>query len=148
MGAIPSEVAIWEQQLRNHGYRITAQRELILLAIRDLSHPTQDSILSWAKAAAPDLNRTTVYRALGLLETVGLVEHSHLGSGAPVYHLAASESHIHLSCQKCGQVTSIPRPTAAEFEAMLTREAGFQVDLSHTALIGLCENCRSADNEG
>ncbi|MCH9817116.1 MAG: transcriptional repressor [Actinomycetia bacterium] len=145
--SLPREVAAWEEQLRSHGFRITSQRELILLAIRDLSHPTQDTILSWVRRSAPGLNRTTVYRALALLESVGLVEHSHLGSGSPVYHLATSERHIHLSCRACGSVTSIDRGAAAGFEADLVRERGFAVDLSHTALTGLCAACLKADNE-
>ncbi len=45
--------------------------------------------------AAPDAS--TVYRTLELLERLGLVWHTHLGKGAPVYH-AAEHPHLHVVC--------------------------------------------------
>jgi Fur family ferric uptake transcriptional regulator len=136
------QVEAWERHLRSHGFRITAQRELILRSVQELPHPNQDSILDYVRNSAQDLNRTTVYRTLGVLEDVGLIQHSHVGSGAPVYHLTAQAAHIHLVCQSCGEVISVPGETATGFAELLYSQTGFQVDVSHTALWGLCEECR------
>lgn len=136
------QVEAWERHLRSRGYRITAQRELILRAVQETSHPNQDSILDYVRDSGHDLNRTTVYRTLGLLEDVGLIQHSHVGSGAPVYHLTADAAHIHLVCQSCSEVVSVSGDTADEFADLLESLSGFQVDVSHTALWGLCEACR------
>ena len=54
--------------------------------------------------AAPDAS--TVYRNLELLERLGLVWHTHLGKGAPVYH-AAEHPHLHVVCQSCGEIASV-----------------------------------------
>lgn len=133
----------WAGELREHGYRITAQRELILRAIHDLPHPNQESILEEVRAKAEDVNRTTVYRTLAMLEEIGLVEHAHIGSGAPVYHLAGHIDHIHLVCRKCQGVVSVPGEVASQFAVALEETSGFRVDVGHTALTGLCESCSS-----
>ena len=44
------------------------------------------------------MNVSTIYRTLELLEQLGLVTHTHLGHGAPRYHLAAEAEHVHLVC--------------------------------------------------
>ena len=136
------QVEAWERHLRSHGYRITAQREQILRAVAELPHPTQESILEHVNKDIPELNRSTVYRTLGVLEEVDLIQHSHVGTGAPVYHLSAQERHIHLVCQNCGDVVSVPHGLAAGFSESLLTECGFKVDVSHTALWGLCETCQ------
>lgn len=136
----------WAEELREHGYRITAQRELILRAIHDLPHPNQESILEEVQARAKEVNRTTVYRTLAMLEEVGLVEHAHIGTGAPVYHLSGHRDHIHLVCQNCQDVMSVPGDSASPFVSELEALCGFRVDISHTALSGLCESCRSGSD--
>jgi Fur family ferric uptake transcriptional regulator len=136
----------WARQLRAHGYRITAQRELILRAIHNLPHPNQESILEEVRTQAKDINRTTVYRTLVMLEEVGLVEHTHIGTDSPVYHLAGHRDHVHLVCKECQDVASVPGGIASAFAAELEELCGFRVDLSHTALTGLCETCRMASD--
>jgi Fur family ferric uptake transcriptional regulator len=136
------QVEAWERHLRGHGYRITGQRELILRAVQDLPHPNQESILQHVQTDSPDLNRTTVYRTLAVLEEIGLIKHSHVGSGAPVYHLTEQEVHIHLVCQGCGEVVSVSGDLANEFVGSIDSLCGFRVDMSHTGLSGLCSQCR------
>ena len=50
----------------------------------------------------PGVNASTVYRTLTLLEEVGVLQHSHLESGAE-YHRAEEAEHIHLVCASCGE---------------------------------------------
>ena len=53
---------------------------------------------------AAGVNISTVYRTLELLEELGLVTHTHLGHGAPTYHAATDEDHLHLVCRDCGEI--------------------------------------------
>ena len=50
----------------------------------------------------PGVNPSTVYRTITLLEEVGVLQHSHLESGAE-YHKAEEAQHVHLTCQRCGR---------------------------------------------
>ncbi len=53
---------------------------------------------------AKGVNISTIYRTLELLDTLGLVAHTHLNHGAPTYHLATEAAHVHLVCQNCGKI--------------------------------------------
>ena len=89
--------------------------------------------------AAPDAS--TVYRNLELLERLGLVWHTHLGKGAPVYH-SAGHRHLHVACATCGEVISVEPGILDSAAERLLDEIGFTVDVGHVALSGTCRACR------
>ena len=89
--------------------------------------------------AAPDAS--TVYRNLELLERLGLVWHTHLGKGAPVYH-AAEHPHLHVVCQSCGEISSAAPDLLDSAAERLAADLGFTVDVGHVALSGTCRACR------
>ncbi len=72
----------WKSDLRQRGYRLTPQRQLVLEAVDTLEHATPDDILVEVRKTASGVNISTVYRTLELLEELGLVSHAHLGHGA------------------------------------------------------------------
>ena len=90
--------------LRSRGLRATPQRRFVLDALERLGHATPDQVWEQVQPVAPSLSPSTVYRALELLEELGVVTHTHLGHGAPSYHLATHADHIHLVCRRCGDV--------------------------------------------
>ena len=75
--------------LREKGYRLTPQRELILAAVDELGHATPDEVLAHVQQQASTVNVSTVYRTLEVLEELGLVRHAHLTDRAPTYHSTA-----------------------------------------------------------
>lgn len=138
-------------QLRERGLRLTPQRQLVLDTVAELKHSTPEQIAEAIKTTAPGVNITTVYRALDLLEKLGLVRHTHLGHGAPTYHAAANADHVHTVCHQCGEVQSLPASVMSAVADRLREESGFQLDASHVALSGLCADCardnaRNPDN--
>jgi Fur family transcriptional regulator, ferric uptake regulator len=132
-------------RLRARGMRLTAQRQRVLAAVTVLEHATPEAIGSRLReeagrnGAAPDTS--TVYRNLELLEQLGLVWHTHLGKGAPVYH-AAEHPHLHVVCQSCGEIASAPPGLLDSAAERLGAELGFTVDVGHVALSGTCRACR------
>ena len=103
----------WKSDLRQRGYRLTPQRQLVLEAVDTLEHATPDDILIEVRKTASGVNISTVYRTLELLEELGLVSHAHLGHGAPTYHLADRHHHIHLVCRDCTNVIEADISVAA-----------------------------------
>ena len=79
----------WDEQLRARGYRVTPQRQLVLEAVARLDHATPEEIGAQVQQTARGVNISTIYRTLELLEQIGMVTHTHLGHGAPIYHLAS-----------------------------------------------------------
>ena len=94
----------WESALREHGYRVTPQRQLVLEAVEVLRHGTPEEILAEVQRHASGVNLSTIYRTLEVLESVGLVTHAHIGHGAPTYHAVDEHPHIHLVCDACGVI--------------------------------------------
>ncbi|WP_072487996.1 transcriptional repressor [Streptomyces atratus] len=131
----------WKTDLRQRGYRLTPQRQLVLEAVDTLEHATPDDILSEVRRTASGVNISTVYRTLELLEELGLVSHAHLGHGAPTYHLADRHHHIHLVCRDCTDVIEADVGVVAEFTAKLKSSFGFETDMKHFAIFGRCAGC-------
>jgi Fur family transcriptional regulator, ferric uptake regulator len=136
-------------QLRARGLRLTSQRQRVLAAVAALEHGTPEEIHARLRAeagpdgAAPDAS--TVYRTLELLERLGLVWHTHLGKGAPVYH-AAQHPHLHVVCQGCGQITSVGPELLDRAAERLAADLGFTLDVGHVALSGTCRACTEKED--
>jgi Fur family ferric uptake transcriptional regulator len=133
------------ERLRARGLRLTAQRRRVLDAVMALEHATPEAIGARLReeagpgGAAPDTS--TVYRTLELLDRLGLVWHTHLGKGAPVYH-AAEHPHLHIVCNSCGAIASAAPDLLDGAAERLAADLGFTVDVGHVALSGTCRACR------
>jgi Fur family ferric uptake transcriptional regulator len=92
---------------------------------------------------AKGVNISTIYRTLELLDSLGLVAHTHLNHGAPTYHLATEAAHVHLVCQDCGKIDQVPPETIAPLTNALDERHGFEVNVSHLTVFGRCQDCRS-----
>jgi Fur family ferric uptake transcriptional regulator len=126
--------------LHERGLRMTPQRQLVLDAVRCLQHATPEQVCHQVQRTTPTVNITTIYRALDLLEGLGLVRHTHLGHGAPMYS-AEEHEHLHLVCHRCGRVSEQPKDLLAPVADRVRAEAGFVLDASHLALSGTCREC-------
>lgn len=131
-----------QSQLRARGYRMTPQRQLVLGAVHKLKHATPEAICADVRRIASGVNITTVYRTLELLESLGLVIHTHLGHGAPTYHEAGGDEHVHLVCRQCGEVSEAPPSLVAGLVQELAKERRFAVDVGHFAIFGECADCQ------
>jgi len=135
----------WDKAIRARGYRVTPQRQLVLAAVTKLEHATPEEIWADVQQTASGVNISTIYRALELLEQLGLVTHTHLGHGAPRYHLAAEAEHVHLVCTECGRITQVPPEAVAPLVSALAEDYGFQTDVGHLTVFGRCASCQAGD---
>ena len=135
----------WDKELRARGYRVTPQRQLVLEAVTKLEHASPEEIWADVQQTASGVNISTIYRALELLEQLGLVTHTHLGHGAPRYHLAAEADHVHLVCSSCGRITQVPPDAVEALVSALDKSNGFQTDVGHLTVFGRCASCRAGD---
>src|SRR4051812_46965602 len=129
-------------ELRAQGYRLTPQRQLVLEAVTSLGHATPEEVADAVQKTARGVNISTVYRTLELLEQLGLVSHTHLGHGAPTYHSADDADHVHLVCRVCGLVAETTPEVVSQVVDRLAAEEGFQADVRHLAIFGICRSCR------
>ncbi|MHB1294461.1 MAG: Fur family transcriptional regulator [Anaerolineae bacterium] len=132
------------QMLRDQGHRLTPQREMVILALHEASdHMTAEEIYACVQAKNPYVDISTVYRTLELLRDMGIISQSQLGNQQNVYELAVRSPHHHLVCKRCKAVIDV---SSAEMEAVRTllRDlCGFQADLDHLVIEGLCADCQA-----
>lgn len=87
---------------------------------------------------------STVYRTLDVLEELGLVRHGHGADGREEYHVGPEAEHGHLYCSGCGGSWEIDAGQADGIVRAFRSARGFQVDLSHVTVVGLCDECQRA----
>jgi Fur family ferric uptake transcriptional regulator len=132
-----------EETVRASGKRLTVQRRLVLDAVqRARHHVTAEEIARRVRTRHPQIDPSTVYRNLEALEELGLVTHTHLDDRVTRWHRADTHPHGHLVCRVCGTETEI-RPAVLDAMARRLRdEHRFEADLAHSAIVGICRQCR------
>ena len=132
--------------LKQRGLRMTPQRQLILEAIAaSEGHMSAEGLYQQVAPRFPDVNISTVYRTLEVLEELGLLRHTHFHAGVARYHLATEREHQHLVCRRCGRETELDLDVLRPLGDALQRRYGFAADLTHTAIVGTCQTCQTAE---
>jgi Fur family ferric uptake transcriptional regulator len=128
--------------LRARGLRRTPQRTSILATLRHAEgHLTAAEV-----HAGLDVKTalSTVYRTLEGLCDAGIVAALE-GAHGTTFEWAGdghAASHHHLRCLRCGSVTEIELPRLARVEAEIRARTGFQAQIRHLGIAGLCIACR------
>ena len=129
--------------LRAAGQKVTPQRMLILGSVRHAGrHITASQILEEVRAAHPYVDASTVYRTLAAAKELKLVSETNLGSGDNLFEWVGHDHHHHLVCRSCGSMTSLEHHHLDALADALAAETGFQADLSHIAIFGVCSACQ------
>ena len=128
--------------LRRRHLRLTPQRRVVVGALAEFEgHVTAAQLVERCLEKDPGFVPSTVYRTLDVLEGLGLITHIHDAEGREQYQPAAEAPHAHLICRGCGATWEIGSDELGDFLPLLHRRHGFDVDLSHLAIFGRCEDC-------
>jgi Fur family ferric uptake transcriptional regulator len=116
--------------------------DTVELVERSSGHITPEELYQQVRRRYSQVNRSTVYRTLDLLEELGFISHAHIDHGAMRYHHASEAGHIHLVCHQCGHVHQIDdlRVAPALVDELWDRFR-FAADLSHHSIAGRCGGC-------
>jgi Fur family ferric uptake transcriptional regulator len=130
--------------LKKNGLKLTPQRRLVLDILHESGeHLTAEDILDYVESRAPGVNKSTIYRTLELLESLGCVFKSEYGDRF-IYHHAEEGHHHHLVCRKCGKSVDCDEDLFHSVEKELDKKLGFQVDFRHVVVSGFCRECRKS----
>ena len=129
--------------LRQQGFRITPQRQVILEVVAHGSdHQSAQQVYLAARRRLPGLNLATVYRTLDSLNRAGLVDLMDDTRGSLRFSLRDPEHpHAHLVCRECGATLEMRATWLARLAQDILRRTGFEADLGHQTFSGLCEEC-------
>jgi Fur family ferric uptake transcriptional regulator len=133
--------------LREVGYRLTPQRMMILAAIyQSQGHTTAEAIHEKVTEQYPFVDISTVYRTLQLLKKLRLITETNLGEGVVEYELSERGRHHHLVCRQCGKTAALDHSYLKPLADRLEEAYGFQADLEHFAIFGLCAVCQDGSH--
>ena len=136
----------WDEvpvRLRERGLRWTPQRRtLIEVLSRCDGHVTGAELVERCRERDATTIPSTVYRTLDVLEELGVVRHAHGLDGREEYHVLPTSEHGHLHCSRCHGAWEIGADEARSLVSSLERSRGFEVDLSHVTIAGVCSGCR------
>jgi Fur family ferric uptake transcriptional regulator len=141
--------SIFIEQLRKQSYRLTPQREMILLSLHQIGHPaTAEELFTLVGEKSSSIELSTIYRTLDLLSSMNLITVIDTGDKQRLYELCGTETpHLHLVCHNCHKITSVETEVLQPLLDQWETEAHFYADLSKLTVSGLCEECKQAQTE-
>ena len=129
--------------LRQRGFRITPQREMIVEIIaHSNTHLTAEEIYAQVSQRTQTVNLATVYRTLELLVETGAISRIDLGQGQVSYAAQHHGPHIHLVCRCCGAVIDASQGLLETLQEQLQDKYQFTADLQHISIPGVCAACQ------
>jgi len=134
----------FEQRLSGAGYRVTASRLAVMRVLQSADAPLPPrEILKRGSVIHPALGIVTVYRAVKLLEELGLACRVHGDDGCHGYVATSPGHRHHLICQRCGRTVEFPGSEDLEgLIARVERSTDYEVRGHLLELFGLCPQCR------
>ncbi len=133
------------RHLRNSGFRVTPQRQLILDAVCKLGeHVTPEAVYDHVHRIAPTLSRATVYRVLHFLTEQRILAMVYMADGHLAYEMAGAEPHHHLVCRTCDSLFELPHSVLRSFRQTMDAQYDFEIDVSHLSFFGHCTDCRDS----
>jgi Fur family ferric uptake transcriptional regulator len=128
--------------LHRRGYRATSQRKLVLDAVCEVGgHATPEEVYQRVQGMRAPVDRATVYRTLKFLVELDVLTATVHPSGQVAYEILADRPHHHLVCDRCGEDIEIPVETLRPLADNVRQRYGFEVDIEHLTLPGLCSGC-------
>ena len=132
------------EALRQRGYRITPQREMIIQAVaHSTRHITAEEVAEQVRVHTRAINIATVYRTLDLLWEEGFACRNDLSEGKIVYATFQHGPHIHLVCRKCNKINDADIKILNSLRNDLLQKYNFQSDLDHFSIFGVCSDCQN-----
>lgn len=136
-----SNLKVLNQKIRQQGYRMTRQREIVLEELsRTREHPKADEIYQMVRKKLPHISFGTVYRNLRLLKELGLVRELSYGKNFSRYE-AFFENHQHFTCKNCGRVMDIDEPLSVPTSGVTVGGKRMEVDDYRLEFYGTCADC-------
>jgi Fur family ferric uptake transcriptional regulator len=136
----------FRQLLHERGFRLTPQRELILEALHDVQGCiTAEALYERVHGIDPGIDLATIYRTLELLANIDFVKCIDTGHKEKLWQfLGTTQPQPHLRCEACGQLIDCRQEELAPLREALRRRYGFEPNLGHLTIPGICFQCQKA----
>ena len=138
------ELSSLTTRLRREDRKITGPRAAILEILHQHRHPLTNKEI-FAELPKGECDLATIYRAMQMLEKLGMVKRFDFGDGTARFELVEEGDdghHHHLICTQCAQVVEIGECFPAEVERRIARQNGFRAVTHRLEFFGVCPDCQ------
>lgn len=126
--------------------RNTLQCQIVLDTVVHLrSHATADEIYQAIYQKHPTISRATVYRNLNRLAQQGKIRKLEI-AGGPDHFDHCCHDHVHVKCEKCGQVFDVDMDFVSGLEQQIRDPRGFEFTRYDIIFHGICPACKHKAN--
>jgi Fur family ferric uptake transcriptional regulator len=133
--------------MTSRGYRMTAPRRSVITAALQQSQPfTAEQIVTASANLRGESGRSTVYRTLEILASLGVISRILDGAGRPAYVAGAPVHRHHLVCSECGTAVPFNACPVGDLATALARDNNFEVHGHLLEIFGTCGACRAAQH--
>ncbi len=142
--AAPRSVLI--EKMRARGIRVTSPRRAIVRVLEEAEdHLDVEEITARAKRYDDSVHRATVYRTLGMLKELHLVDELdllHLRGDRHYYEVrGGGGQHAHVICTTCGKIVEPDPELLSTFMGQLANATGHHIAFCRLEAVGLCPDC-------
>ena len=89
-------------RLRESGHKLTPQRYMILSVIEEAhEHLCLEQIVHRVQECNPQVNQTTIYRNLFLLQELNVIRPTYFPGKSLCYEIVSEREHHHFLCMRC-----------------------------------------------
>lgn len=129
-----------EEHLLEHGVKPTAVR---ILVWRKLQHKQGAFALKDVEEWLPEMDRSSIFRALRLFTEHHLLHETDDGMGQFKYCLCRCEdsqhlNHVHFTCVRCGRTYCLADQAIPQIDL----PSGFEMNEAEYVIKGICPNCK------
>ncbi len=128
----------FERLCAEKGIRLTGKRRLVgrILEAAD-DHPNIEELHRRASASDPRISLATIYRAVRLFETAGLLARHDFGDGRARYELEPRQHHDHLIDTTTGEVMEFQSAQIERLQVEIAHEMGYRLVGHRLELFGV-----------
>jgi len=128
--------------LQTQGLRLTRARRAVCRVLAETAeHLTVAEVHRRARRIDRRIGLASVYRTMGVLERLKLVQHVHMDHRHRHYATATDDHCHHLVCRTCGLVVEVSDCQAEAMVKALARRTKFRIDGHSLDFFGECPAC-------
>ena len=125
----------------NAGIKLTPQRVEIFRAVYSMDcHPSVELVYEKLKKNMPSISQDTIYRTLGTLEKLGLINRVSVLDRQSRFD-ANIEKHHHFVCTECGSISDFYWPSFDNSPLPDELEGKGKIISKHIEVRGVCDQC-------
>jgi Fur family transcriptional regulator, ferric uptake regulator len=134
-------------ELNDMGWRLTPQRETILLVFQNLpkgKHLSAEDLYNELQAQGEPISLSTIYRTVKMMARMGILRELELAEGHKHYELnqPSPYHHHHLICVKCSKTIEFKSDAVLRIGTKTAHREGYHLLDCQLSIHAICPQCQ------